>query len=149
MERASLPSALRSWGLPPPPPKRTQVHASKSHEFSKHPATSRSKQPAHHPPGKVERSNSSGQDAGAIYHKSQSSQSRPSSALDYATPSDRILHSSTVYIGPPRRKVGRPGGDGSNKNKSKKTSSGPFLTNPSSTNRDSLEYSQGLGNNSP
>ncbi|KAF5385937.1 hypothetical protein D9615_002292 [Tricholomella constricta] len=39
MQEASLPAALRSWGLPPEPSsKSTRVHASKSHRESKHPS---------------------------------------------------------------------------------------------------------------
>jgi len=40
MQKASLPAAVRSWGLPPEPSsKRTRVHASKSHRQSKHPSS--------------------------------------------------------------------------------------------------------------
>jgi hypothetical protein len=91
IQKAALPDALRSWGLPPPPSKRSQVHASRPH----HPSMSRSSK------ANSEHKHQQAAQAETTMHSKQ-----------HPTPtamSERILDSSTVYVGPPRRKAGRPG----------------------------------------
>ena len=104
IEKAALPDALRSWGLPPPPSKRSQVHASRPHHGSSS-KSGRSNSDRKHPPGHKQTT----QDASTAYFK----QRQTPSATSHTTHSERILNSSTVYIGPPRRKTGRSGGKSS------------------------------------
>jgi len=160
MQKAALPTALKSWGLPPAPSKRTQIHASKSHQSSKHPYAKTSQSTSyltssnkadnltHISENKLVPSQE--KTSSVVYFKKHptSSSALPSTttapSADQPTHSDRILHSSAVYIGPPKRKVGRPGGDGTGKNKSKKssaTSSGTSLANPSSRESEALHGS--------
>jgi hypothetical protein len=133
MQKSSLPTTLRSWGLPPPPTKRSQVHATKGHHSSSRSNKSSSTFASSSKPGFSRHSSSHSEnnpapsyattrDTNIVYFKKHHKPSSDlTSSMDHPTPSDSILHSSTVYIGPPKRKVGRPS-DGVGKSKSKKTS---------------------------